>query len=572
MVKNMKKKIISIFLLVLIFTNILNPFTSIYAAINEKYSENLTTAEYEFSNGSLVLRWVAEIAFNFASAIERIGARIVKIFTGQRVFPWMDKVIFNTIPILDVNFINPASGSFFEDVNGNMTKLGNIIRNTYFTVLSICLGFVVLIIGIMSIRLAISSIASEKAKCKEAIINFGVCLVLIFGMHFLLAFLFSVNETMVELASFILTDKLSETSQEIINKIDSDGDADNKQLLDNFIKANDDKCFISSIPIIGAIWDGLRGFVQGIANALGKVWAWLTGNQSDEDECDIETLKKVYPKRQDYVDGLKSSDTNINVAAYMLKDKFYRTTYFKWTSGTDANNFNEAGIGGVLRNIAVTANDIFGVADTGYKSIRSLYTSTMFVTFVPDGTKLPYETTQNESYNNLSDEEKKKYNEADGHADSNERKKFNVDKSSYLTTMIHSTKDYLDYMEQADTQLQKAQANNNQNEVVVYTLSMLYAEAYYKYVYQGDDKIKPTANEFFSELGQYFKETSFYVDLESGDWAPDTVNVISAIIYSIFVIQSLLFFIAYIKRFFYVIILSMLGPAVVVFDFLAKAI
>lgn len=562
----MKKRILSCFLLFLILFGL---YGNVFAAINEKYGEEAISTDYEFSNGSLVLTWVAEIAYNFANAIERIGARIVKIFTGQRNFPWADKVIFNTIPILDINFINPASGSLFEDIDGNETYLGKIIRNIYFTILSISIGLLSVIIAVIAIKLAVSSIASEKAKCKEAIVNFIICIVLIFLIHFLLSFIFYLNETMVSLASFILTDKLEETSKELINSIQEDEDKDNKQLLENFFKANDDKCFISSIPVVGEIWDGLRSVLQGIANALGKAWAWLTGNQSDEDECDIETLKKIYPKREDYVNGIKESDQRINVAAYLLKDKFYRNTYFKWTSGTDTNTFSNDGVGGVMRNIAVTANDIFGVVDTGYKSIRSLYTSTMFVTFVPNGSNKPYETTQNETYSKLSDKEKEEYNKQN---DENTRKKYDVDSSSYLTTIIQSTDDYLNYMEQADEKLQNAMANSDENKTMVYTLAMLYAEAYYKYVYNGDDKIEPSANDFISELGEYFKSTAYYVDLDSGDWAPDTINVISSIVYAIFVIQSLMFFIAYLKRFFYVIILSMFGPVVIVFDYIAKSI
>lgn len=562
----MREKILAI---LFIFGVIFCKFSNVFAAVNEKYGTEAIQSTYEYSNGSIVLNWVADIGYNFANAVERLGARIVKIFTGQRNFPWADKVIFNTIPILDINFINPASGSLFEDVDGNQTFLGKVVKNIYFTILSVSIGFLSIIIGVIAIRLAISSIASEKAKCKEAIINFFICIVMIFMMHYLLSFIFYLNETLVSLASYVLTEQLGETTTELINSIQEDGDKENKQLLENFFTANNDQCFVSSIPVVGKIWDGIRSVLQGIANALGKFFAWLTNNQSDEDECDIETLKKIYPKREDYVNALKENDQRINVAAYLLKDKFYRNTYFKWTSGTDVNSFANGGVGGVLRNIAVTANDIFGVVDTGYKSIRSLYTSTMFITFVPDGSSKAYQTTSTETYEKLDDKQKEKYAESN---DENTRKKYDIDNSSYLANIIKSNKDYLDYMEQADKELQQAQSENNKEKVLTYTLSMLYAEAYYKYVYNGDDKIKPSANAFISELGEYFKSTAYYVDLDNGDWAPDTINVISAMIYAIFVIQSLLFFISYLKRFFYVMILSMFGPIVIVFDYIIKSI
>lgn len=568
----MKKKIVAFMLIFILIFNFITPDIKVFAAINERYGEQISETNYELGSSSLVLEWIAEILYGFASLVENVGGRIIKVFTGDNQFPWMDKVIFNTVPILDVNFINPASGSLFENINGEMTTIGNIVRNIYFTILSISLGFLGIVIGILTVKLIVSSIASQKAKYKQAIVNLLICVVLLFSVHYLLSFLFYLNETMVVLASDMLSDQLEETSKKIIDGFEATEDEDNKQLLENFLEKNDDECFIDSIPVVGDIWNGLTSLIQGIGNAIGKAWAWLTGNESDEDECDVETLKKIYPSREDYVDALTSSEQNINVAAYLLRNKFYRQTYFNWTSGTDTNSIANGGVGGFFRNIAVTANDIFGIVDTGYKSIRSLYTSTMLITFVPEGDKRPYETTQNETRDNLSDEERSKFDEAQNEGAEAERNKFNVDSSSYLTTIIKSTEDYLSYMDQADAKLQSAMANNNEDEVVVYTLAMLYAETYYKYVYEGDDKIEANPKDFLSEMGEYFKNTAYYVDLENGEWAPDTINVISAVLYAIFVIQSLIIFIAYIKRFFFVVILSMFGPIVVIADYVSKSI
>ena len=50
------------------------------------------------------------------------------------------------------------------------------------------------------------------------------------------------------------------------------------------------------------------------------------------------------------------------------------------------------------------------------------------------------------------------------------------------------------------------------------------------------------------------------------------MNVVSATCYAIFVVQSLMFLVAYLKRFFYVIILSVIGPIVVVYDYFIKSI
>ena len=67
-----------------------------------------------------------------------------------------------------------------------------------------------------------------------------------------------------------------------------------------------------------------------------------------------------------------------------------------------------------------------------------------------------------------------------------------------------------------------------------------------------------------ANLGEFFKEKAF------GEW--NTESFIAAILYAVFVVQSLMFFYAYVKRLFYVVILAVIGPFVVVYDFLRKAV
>ena len=103
-------------------------------------------------------------------------------------------------------------------------------------------------------------------------------------------------------------------------------------------------------------------------------------------------------------------------------------------------------------------------------------------------------------------------------------------------------------------------------------MEKLYAAAYYEYVYEGDDKYIPKASDTISSLGDYFKSSSWYVDTANGDWAPTSMNVVSAVCYGVFIIQSLMLLFAYFKRFFYVVILSLIGPVVVIFDYMGKSI
>ena len=81
-----------------------------------------------------------------------------------------------------------------------------------------------------------------------------------------------------------------------------------------------------------------------------------------------------------------------------------------------------------------------------------------------------------------------------------------------------------------------------------------------------------------NQIGSAF--TNNYTPIEQmGDWfrtraleSWDVESFTSAILYAVFIVQSLMFFWAYFKRFFYVVILAIISPFVVIFDFLKKAV
>ena len=74
----------------------------------------------------------------------------------------------------------------------------------------------------------------------------------------------------------------------------------------------------------------------------------------------------------------------------------------------------------------------------------------------------------------------------------------------------------------------------------------------------------------FTSMGQKFKDTA--VPEGVNIFNLDKVNVTEAFLYTILVIQSLMFLFAYMKRFFYVVILGVIAPFVVIYDFLTKVI
>lgn len=184
--------------------------------IYAKTSSYANDISYDDTGSSDTSSWIADVLlgalgraiYAIGWCIEMLGAGIVNLLTGIKMFPWADRVVFNSVPLLDINFINPADHSLFWSGTG-YTSIGSAVRNVYFTGMSIGLGFFGIIVAVMAIRLAISSIASEKAKYKEAIVNWLTALILLFALHYILSFVFYINEQLVEVASNIVNTQIN---------------------------------------------------------------------------------------------------------------------------------------------------------------------------------------------------------------------------------------------------------------------------------------------------------------------------------------------------------------------------
>lgn len=205
------KKIKRVIAMILVLTLLITNFGgySVNAEINKKYGDSETAPTIdtsESSDNNSLLGLLATCIITIARLVEGVVTSMVRFLTqdSNATFPWVDLIIFNTIPILDINIINPASGSLLDISEGK--TIGPVIRNIYFTGLSIAIGFLGIVVGVMVIRMALSTIAATKARYKESIVTLLTTLVLLFGAHFMLSFMFYMNEKMVEVASDIVQD------------------------------------------------------------------------------------------------------------------------------------------------------------------------------------------------------------------------------------------------------------------------------------------------------------------------------------------------------------------------------
>lgn len=578
----MKKKtckiIICISLVVMLFTS----FGNVFGATNPDYTPSIQVSENALDSkikSNILLDTLAGMINAIASLAEYLLGAVFKTFTGDNIFPWADRIIFNGIGFLDINFLNPASNSLFVS-NGSTSILGKVVRSVYSTIFSLAVLFLGVAVGIMAIRLALSSIAAEKAKYKQAIVNWVTCIVMLFLMHYILAFVFWINEQLVQIASGILIKTIDET----VTSVD----------------------FTEALNSVVSPDERVKDFGKAAISAFGNnktVVDWWNKTKDDEDLLDITNkllLNSSYiDQRVVYVaDNLSKGDVNL------------------WTFVTNASS----------------AFQVLGLVDQQSKSAAVADKGIPRLSQDEDDAKVIRDFLKDADENDLARQKKLGYYEG-----SSGRKIF-FDKNAYLNSEDFE-KDLAGY---AYVMANKSSASNlnqfyiNNPEYKINTgdnpdalqiatniqwsmqlpnltgggnliygiLTSIKQSDIYKqakndvsireaiakkrlevdgYIISAAQGGSAKTTDIIANLGQFFKQSAYtYTTEETTDstgnkketivgWRATKLSVTGALLYAIFIFQSCMYFIMYVKRLFYVMMLSMFGPIVVIYDFFMKS-
>ncbi len=525
-----KKKIFAyIFLFIILFSFLGN---TCKAEINTDYGDSSTVTDIDLEKsmkGSALLDAIAQLLYALASWIEHaVGVGFAQL-TGSNEFPWADRIIFNTVRMLDINFINPSQGSMFNS-NGSDTILAKIVKNVYYTVLSLAVGFLGVAVGIMAVRLAISTIASEKARYKEAIMNWLLGIVMLFTMHFILSFVFYTNEQMVKIASNILTNAIENAGIEFNFKTLADSVVSPEDRFKNYCDSNG----------LGDTYNGLDDVTR------RRIAGYLIS--------DSEYVSKRLPDSLDPGDG-----QNLSVSLNIISD-----TINNWTWATNYSN------GALISNKAHSLTEDSDWAQVVYNA-------------------------EKEGKLKLSNLEEFKSTLPNLSINPEDHRNFEYKKEEFWGLFETEETSFSGYFPDYAIGMSLAQVvkNNfdaiqnrtfNQDELEKQTLNLAYE--YTNILYRvaaiaNGDGLSGSAVNLISGMGEYFKATAFVYtseeDESSGEtkitgWRASKITLTGALLYAIFIIQSLMYFIQYIKRFFYIIILSLIGPAVVIYDFVTKSL
>ena len=108
----------------------------------------------------------------------------------------LDQILFNKISLLDINFFTTVSG-------GTNANIVNDIRQQvaiwYYAIRNLAAAILAVMVLYVGIRMAISSVADEKARYKRMLADWVVSLVLLFVLHYIMIFIINLNNGIVNI-------------------------------------------------------------------------------------------------------------------------------------------------------------------------------------------------------------------------------------------------------------------------------------------------------------------------------------------------------------------------------------
>ena len=148
------------------------------------------------------LNGIVGVFFYFVKLLPLMGARILMSIVGLAINGSdsvisglsLDQILFNEVPILGINFFETATGTNASTINLIREQVSIwyvAIRN----IAAVILAVMALYIGI---RMAISSVAEEKARYQRMLTDWVVSIVLLFVLHYIMVFIININDGLVE--------------------------------------------------------------------------------------------------------------------------------------------------------------------------------------------------------------------------------------------------------------------------------------------------------------------------------------------------------------------------------------
>ena len=208
-IKNMKQKIITIPIIMITLISFIIPNYANASWFSDLFgSESNGSGDLLGDTGNAILEAICDLFLLIPNSInsglqdffmkdELKNNTKVSGTTQQNLYFGPGLIFANKIKMFDVNFFENKS----KNNNSLSAQLRNVIATWYIALRNIGLVLMLLVLVFIGIKITISSVASDKAKYKQLLVDWLVAVCLLVFMHYIMVFSVNLTEAFTDMFS-----------------------------------------------------------------------------------------------------------------------------------------------------------------------------------------------------------------------------------------------------------------------------------------------------------------------------------------------------------------------------------
>ena len=165
----------------------------------------------------LILYPLKMVPLVIGKVLSWIGSMFVDGSAGVSKTLTLSDILFNEIELTKIDFFN------FNSTNNTVKEIRKNVAIWYYGIRNIAAIVLLCILIYVGIRMALSTMAESKAKYKQMLIDWLVGLALLFVLHFIIIFIISINNGLIEILKTPLKDGGGAISDTIMDELWSNG-------------------------------------------------------------------------------------------------------------------------------------------------------------------------------------------------------------------------------------------------------------------------------------------------------------------------------------------------------------
>ena len=204
------KRIILLLVVIICFNIIASNLSCVEAATEDTTSSSGLAADFAEGNkqlegdspiaslieglvGILITGPIRLVCLLMGMLLQTITSAVASIAGQEFNMVTIDDILFNRVGITDINFFD------LDGAGSALRVLRELIAGWYYTLRNLSIVILLCILVYLGIRIAISTVASEKAVYKKMLIDWMVSFAIIFVIHYIILITINVSNALVDI-------------------------------------------------------------------------------------------------------------------------------------------------------------------------------------------------------------------------------------------------------------------------------------------------------------------------------------------------------------------------------------